>query len=69
MFTNNHYLKYLCLGFFCFLIIMLIKISYLEKQIEIMNKNMSHMISYEDYMISFNNMFDAKLNGENFLDT
>jgi len=50
--------------FFIGLILVFMKVSNLEKKIKHLEDNQIKYISYEDYMESFNNMWDAKLQGK-----
>ena len=46
-------------------IIVFMKITTLEHRIKVLEEHEQYFVSHEAYMESFNNMFDAKMQGKN----
>jgi hypothetical protein len=47
------------------LVLVFMKMSTLEQKVSNLENSMTHYVTAEEYMESFNNMFDAKNRGEN----
>lgn len=60
----SHGVQIAMLLFMFGLVLVFMKMTTLEKRVKTLENDQKSYMSYEDYMESFNNMFDSKLQGK-----
>jgi len=61
--SSNRWIKVSLVFLLCIIVLSFIRMAQLGEKIEALEHTVSQQITYEEFMLSFNNMYDAKANG------